>query len=349
MASKKQRAARTVIDEAEEVFATPIATAPRTPEVTPHKRKLAEEFEADMADMSFSASSDVLTPIAKAMKKQTSGPVTFTLYFKAVRPGVNVPLGFGMFNTLDIRADLQQFVALEGGHHQPFFINEDILSKRRVSGWDSAWRIPAWFHAAYRTIETVEQLKPAMLDARNWSNILRDISTTAGSPRRVITTGSLLCSTASRSSVNACFASVIDTDCMPSVSRRCWQHSSGLTGPRLGELRFEHISYPAARPQGATPFDVRVRRQQGDRVSTVCGSICEGPRCPWAAHLGHAVDTLSDAEAVVRNLQSMSPAMTPLLLRIVHLVPAGKASTPRRRHAYGRIIEWTEPPCQILR
>ena len=52
-----------------------------------------------------------------------------------------------------------------------------------------------------------------------------------------------------------------------------------------------------------------------------------------------AVDTLSDAEAVVRNLQSMSPAMTPLLLRIVHLVPAGKASTPRRRHAYGRIIE----------
>lgn len=163
MASKKQRAARTVIDEAEEVFATPIATAPRTPEVTPHKRKLAEEFEADMADMSFSASSDVLTPIAKAMKKQTSGPVTFTLYFKAVRPGVNVPLGFGMFNTLDIRADLQQFVALEGGHHQPFFINEDILSKRRVSGWDSAWRIPAWFHAAYRTIETVEQLKPAML------------------------------------------------------------------------------------------------------------------------------------------------------------------------------------------
>ena len=49
------------------------------------------------------------------------------------------------------------------------------------------------------------------------------------------------------------------------------------------------------------------------------------------------------------TFKSMSPEMAPRLLRIVHLVPAGKASTPRRRHAYGRIIESTEPPCQILR
>jgi len=39
------------------------------------------------------------------------------------------------------------------------------------------------------------------------------------------------------------------------------------------------------------------------------------------------------------TVKSMSLEMTPLLLRVVHLVPAGKASTPRRRHAYGRIIE----------
>jgi len=91
----------------------------------PRKRKTTslDDFDFD---------SPIADSLKAALASPTEGPVVFTLYFKC-EGSVRQPIGFGMYNTMKIRLELLQFVALEEGHFQPFFLNNDIIATRRVS------------------------------------------------------------------------------------------------------------------------------------------------------------------------------------------------------------------------
>lgn len=144
-------------------FAEALAN-PSTPVSDKNKKRKANDiFTAEFGDLDFKPDEELLTPMKKEIKRHTNHAVTLTVYYRVVKNGSRVPLGFGLSNSRDIREELTNFVALEEGHYKPFFINEDILSKRRAGRWPRNWPQPAWFHTAFRTIPTVEKLKLAMI------------------------------------------------------------------------------------------------------------------------------------------------------------------------------------------
>ena len=137
------------------------------------------------------------------------------------------------------------------------------------------------------TSEAQRPARPRMSDDEECrcSKASNDIRTTAASPRRVITTGSLLCSTASTSKVNVCFASVTDTDCTSFSIQRRPATNNGLTVVVIrdspGATRNErgrhalHVATPA--PVSDTAIRPRIprlaRRQRmvGSRTRFRCG------------------------------------------------------------------------------
>lgn len=80
------------------------------------------DFEADEADTE---------ELRALVASPTDGPVIVTVYYQ-LKSGRRQPIGFGMFNTKNIRQEILRFEASADAHFAPFYINPDILANRKV-------------------------------------------------------------------------------------------------------------------------------------------------------------------------------------------------------------------------
>ena len=129
------------------------------------RRRLQEEFDGALDALGFVPSAEESSALSVAMRRRRGDPVVITVFMKVPARGSAFALGFSMENGKDVKDEMLKLLALSEGHFQPFFINDNILSRRPSRSWPD-WPRPAWYHSAFCTIADVAQLRPALLAYR---------------------------------------------------------------------------------------------------------------------------------------------------------------------------------------
>src|SRR5690606_18543325 len=119
--------------------------------------RLDAEFDSVLDGVNFAPPPEVASRASATLRKRGEN-VTIALLTKADR----IPLGFTMVYIISVREEMQQFLALPQRHNAPLFVNDDVLVKKTYSGWP-AWPRPAWYHAAFCTAESIQDLQPMLI------------------------------------------------------------------------------------------------------------------------------------------------------------------------------------------
>jgi|SRR5690554_2146467 len=82
-------------------------------------------------DFDFEADEEDTEELRALVASPTDGPVIVSVYYQR-KSGRRQPIGFGMFNTKNIRQEILRFEASADAHFAPFYINQDILANRKV-------------------------------------------------------------------------------------------------------------------------------------------------------------------------------------------------------------------------